>query len=273
MRKSVVETIRNNTVFLIKNIAIPVAFLITLVFSLPFEQKIKRIYLMIEWTTYRPNALPNIVSSLIVIYVGLILVCTYILLDRTPIVVAPILALLTGIFATDYWELPKFVLHYLASYQEQIAGGSRPALSFLWSPSLFHMFSGLIVLALLDFKWNKKKVFLFLLTPWVMYAINGLHPVNINQINLGPLGTIVPGVARGLPNRIISNLVLVYIISGVRWRGIRPLLNFIKGTLNRARAVGKVERIYERIIKGGFYILCAHTSCRHQYRLRICGKW
>lgn len=224
---------RARTVFLIKNVAIPAAFFITLVFCLPFEQKITRAPWMFEWISYHPTAPSIVASSLIVMYTGLVLLYTYILLDRTPIVVAPILALLTGLFASDYWELPKFVLFYIASYKEQVAVGTRPALSFLWSPSLLHMFSGLIVFALLDFKLNKKKVFLFLLVPWVMYTINGFHSLNITQINLGPLGTITPGVAKWLPNRIICGVVLVYIISDVSWRGIRPLLNFINGILSR----------------------------------------
>ncbi|GAG97571.1 unnamed protein product [marine sediment metagenome] len=104
------KTIRSKAVFLIKNIVIPTTFLITLVFCLPFEQGIKRSLLMIEWTTYDPDAHINIASSLVLLYVGLILICTYILLDKTPIIVTPILAVLTAIFATDYWELPLFLL-------------------------------------------------------------------------------------------------------------------------------------------------------------------
>ena len=227
---------RSSAFFLIKNVAIPAVFLITLAFCLPFEKKIIRAPWMLEWVPFNPNPNSTIPSSLIVAYTGLVLLCTYILLDRTPIVVAPILALLTGLFASDYWELPKFVLIYLAHYQEQVTVGQRQALSFLWSSSLFHLCCGLIMLALLDFRWSKKRVFLFLLAPWVMYAINGLHPLNINQINLGPLGNITSGVAKDLPSRIICGLVLVYIILDVRWRGIRPLLNFINGVLSRARA-------------------------------------
>ena len=223
-----IEIKRNKIIFLIKNIVIPTTFLITLIFCLPFEQGITRAFWMFEWISYNPYAYSTIASSLIVLYTGLVLLCTYILLDKTPIIVAPVLALLTGQFASDYWELPKFVLFYLASYKEQFMVGTRPALSFLWSPSFLHLYCGLILFALLDFKLNRKKILIFFFTPWIMYIINGYHSLNINQISLGPLGTIVRGVASWLPNRIVCNLALIYIISDIKWRGMNPIMNFIK---------------------------------------------
>ena len=243
---------KNKNVFLMRYIAIPITFLITLAVCLPFE-KMLSVPWIFEWGVTNPSS--KVASSLITAYATVVLLYTYILLGKVPVIMAPILALLTGLFSSDYYELHRFVFLYPAAYQEQIISGQRTATSFLWSSSMFHLLCGLIVLILLKINWNKKKIALFLLAPWVFYAVKFIYPLDITSIKIGFLGVITAGVAIDLPNRIFCWGVLSYLLLKSEWRGVKPLLIFISGVL--------------KILKEGEFLGYVKWSLRYLVR----GDW
>lgn len=194
---------------------IPAVFVIVFNLCIPFEKPLK-----VPWILeFGPQNSGMIASSLILLYTGLLLACSYLLLGKTPLIAIPFLSLLIGLFASDYWELPRFILVYPSMYQGEVLVGVRHVLSFLWSSSMFHLCCGLLVSVLLKIRWSKRKLVMFLSVPWIMYAFNMIYPIARKPFSLGLLGNVTGGVIIEGPNRIICWAVLLYIISDSKWRG------------------------------------------------------
>jgi len=199
----------------LKKVAIPIIFLVVLVICLPFDKSIRFPWIL----EFGPTNSGRIASSLVVLYSCLLLSLVYLLLGKVPLVAVPFLSLLIGLFASDYWELPRFILVYPSMYRGEVVAGVRHALSFLWSSFMFHLFCGLLASVLLKIRWSKRRAILFLSAPWIMYAFNVLFPIERKPFSLGILGNVAGGVIIEGPNRIVCWAVLLYILSNAKWRG------------------------------------------------------
>ena len=226
-------TMAQNTRKVIKHIGLPLTFLLLLIALSPLDTIRYRINIpwFIEWGGDNPGF---IAPSLVVIYGGLVLSISYMLMDNIPLIWVFFLSLMISLFTSDYWEVPMFVTIHVPHYQEQIVQQSRHWLSFLWSSSLFHLCCGAISALLLRVNWSKKKIFVFLLAPWVMWTINILLPLPISitstqSLYLGVFGRVTAGVAQHLHNRIICWIAILYLVSGSKWRGLSPIVNFSRG--------------------------------------------
>lgn len=224
-----------NTRKMIKHVGLPLIFLLLLIGFSPLDTGAYRISIpwFIEWGGDNPGF---VATSLAVIYGGLILVVSYVLMDNVPLIWVLPLSSMISLFASDYWETPMFVIIHVPHYQEEIVQQSRHWLSFLWSSSLSHLCYGIVSALLLRINWSKTKILIFLSAPWVMWIINMLLsiPITITSteyLKLGIFGQVTPGVAQGLHNRIVCWAAILYLVSGSKWRGLSPIVNFSRGVL------------------------------------------
>lgn len=221
-----------NTRKMIKHVGLPLIFLLLLIGLTPLDTVRRKISIpwFIEWGDYNQGF---IASSLVVIYAGLLLAVSYVLMDNVPLFWVPLLSLMISLFSSDYWEFPMFLTTYIPHYRGQVVQQSRHWLSFLWSSSLFHLCCGIISTLLLRINWSKKKIFIFLLVPWVMWTINMLVPMpfltTFTNLDLGIFGQITAGVAQQIHNRIVCWITILYLVSGSKWGGLSPIVNFSRG--------------------------------------------
>ena len=103
----------------LKKVVIPIIFIVVLVVCLPFDKPI-RFPWMLE---FGPTNSGIIASSLVVLYSCLLLSLIYLLLGKVPLVAIPFLSLLIGLFASDYWEVPRFILVYPSMYRVKLRLG------------------------------------------------------------------------------------------------------------------------------------------------------
>lgn len=218
---------------MIKHVGLPLIFLLLLMALSPLDTAHRKINIpwIIEWGRDNPGF---VASSLVLIYGGLLLAVFYVLMDNIPLIWVPLLSLMISLFASDYWEVPMFVSIHIPHYQEQIAQQSRYWLSFLWSSSLLHLYCGIVSALLLRIDWSKRKIFIFLSAPWVVWIINTLVPIpfsitSTNHLDLGIFGQVTAGVAQQIHNRIVCWIAILYIVSGSKWRGVSPIVGFTRG--------------------------------------------
>lgn len=182
------------------------------------------------------EAVPGLLATL---YGSIGLIAIYLMIGKIPLPAIPILAFGLVTFSTDYWEYPYFLLQWIPIYFQQVAANERHFLSFLWSSSFLHLYIGSIVALLLKLNITKKKVFIFFVTPWIMYVRALLLPMPYKMWyiggkifgKLGPIAVPV-GVSMWFIDRLICCLVLLYLLNGAEWRGIT---NSLKIIINKPR--------------------------------------